>query len=128
MSDVSADVFDVTGQEGSEAIVLRVMAHPGAGRASVVGIHGDALKVRVSAPPVGGRANQAVVEMVAELFGVKETAVKVVAGETSRNKRLEIAGISPDDAHRLIDEALARAGVKASSGRRGGSGQLPRRA
>ena len=115
---MSADVFQVTGGDQPTGIVLRVMAHPGAGRTSVVGVHGDSLKIRVGAPPVEGRANAALVAMVADLFGVKESAVSITSGETSRAKRLAVKGVDPEQARHLIDEALSRAGVK-SSARRG---------
>lgn len=114
---MSADVFQVVGGERPTGIVLRVMAHPGAGRTSVVGVHGDALKIRVGAPPVEGRANAALIALVSELFGVKESEVAITAGETSRTKRLSVNGIDPDQAARLIDEALNRAGVKTSARR-----------
>lgn len=110
-------MFDITGGEQATGIVLRVMAHPGAGKTSVVGVHGDSLKVRVGAPPVGGRANAALITMVAELFGVKESEVGITSGETSRTKRLSVKGVDPEQARHLIDEALSRAGVKSSSRR-----------
>ena len=116
---VSADLFDASGSEDAPAIVLRVVAHPGAGRTSVVGVHGDALKVRVGAPPVGGRANVALIELVAEIFGVKEAAVSISSGETSRTKRVVVDGVSAGDARRRLDEALARSGGTGPRARRG---------
>jgi hypothetical protein len=65
---------------------------PRASRSEVVGLHGAALKVRVHAPPVGGAANEALVELLAERLGVPRRAVRVVAGETSRAKTVEIDG------------------------------------
>jgi len=116
---MSADLFDVSGSEDAPAIVLRVVAHPGAGRTSVVGVHGDALKVRVGAPPVGGRANAALIQLVAELFGVKEAAVSISSGETSRTKRVKVDGVAAPDARRLLDEAMSRSGGTGPSARRG---------
>ena len=116
---MSTDLFDVSGSEDAPAIVLRIVAHPGAGRTSVVGVHGDALKVKVGAPPVGGRANAALIELVAELFGVKEAAVSISSGETSRTKRVKVDGVTPADARRLLDEAMARSGGAGPRARRG---------
>lgn len=100
---MTSDLFETTSAKG---VVLRVHVHPGAGRTAIVGRHGDALKIRVAAPPSGGRANQACTELVAGIFGVKPTAVKVVGGETSRQKRLAVDGVDADEAGRLLDEAI----------------------
>ena len=66
------------------------------------GLQGDALKVRVQAPPVEGAANQAVVELVAEALGVKRGAVSLVAGETGRRKVVAVAGITAAEAARRL--------------------------
>lgn len=124
---VPEDLFDVSGSEEAPAIVLRVVAHPGAGRTSVVGIHGDALKVRVGAPPVGGRANAALVDLVAELFGVARDKVAVTSGESSRVKRVRVEGVDAAAAHRLLDQAVAHAGAGAPGRRRGGPAPVQRR-
>jgi len=104
------DLFDIPASDQGDAIVLRVVAHPGAGRTAVMGQHGDALKLKVAAPPVGGRANEACVELVAELFGVKAEQVVLTSGETSRAKRFRVEGVSADDARRAIGRALEQAG------------------
>jgi uncharacterized protein len=122
---MSAEVFDVAGGDQPTGIVLRVIAHPGAGRTSVVGVHGDALQIRVGAPPVEGRANSALIELVAELLGVKDSAVSISSGESSRTKRLSVQGVDPGAARHLIDEALGRAGVK--TGTRRGPAPVQRR-
>lgn len=119
-------LFDVSGTDEAPVIVLRVVAHPGAGRSAVVGIHGDALKVKVGAPPVGGRANRALVELVAELFGVTPARVSVTSGEASRIKRLRIEGVDPSQARHLLDQALSRAGLKSPAARRGGPAPVQR--
>lgn len=80
-----------------DTVTLRVHVAPGAGRSAVVGRHGDALKVRVAAPPVGGRANEAAVSLLAETFAVKEKQVDLVSGEASRSKRFRISGADVED-------------------------------
>src|SRR5271157_2726848 len=105
------DLFDVEVREtDSAAIVLRVRVQPGAGRASVVGRHGDALAVRVAAPPIEGRANAASLELVADLLGVRKSQVELVSGERSRMKRFRVAGIEPDQARDRIARELRAAG------------------
>ena len=87
-------------------VFVRVHVHPGAGRTSVVGRHGDALKVKVAAPPTAGRANEACSELLASIFGVKAADVTLSAGASSRSKRFEITGIETDDVPKLLERAL----------------------
>ena len=77
---------------------LRITVHvqPRARRTEVVGRHGDALKVRLSAPPVDGAANDALVELLAGTFGIPGRAVTIVAGAGSRTKLVQLEGISED--------------------------------
>ena len=81
---------------------LRLRVVPGAGRSGVVGRHGDAWKVRVSAAPERGRANDALLGLLAETLAVPKRDVSLVAGHTGRDKIVELAGISAQEiAHRL---------------------------
>ena len=73
-------------------IVLAIHAQPGARRTEVAGLHGDALKVRVAAPALEDRANEALVEFLAKRFGVARRDVTLVSGAKSREKRFEIRG------------------------------------
>lgn len=123
---MAEDLFDVSGSEEAPVVHLRVMVHPGAGRTEVVGQQGDALKVRVAAPPVEGRANKAVVQLVAELLGAKAAQVEVESGESSRAKRLRVEGVDPVQVRRILTAALERSGSR-SAGRRGGPPPGPRR-
>jgi len=75
-------------------VLLSVKAVPGASRDEVVGRLGDRLKIRISAPPEGGRANKAIRRLLAKELGVKPGDVAVTAGETSAEKTVRIAGVS----------------------------------
>ena len=117
------DLFEAKDdRDGTPGVVLRVHVQPGAGRSAVVGRHGTALKVRVAAPPVGGRANDACVELLAETFGVRPGDVELVGGQTSRSKTFGLSGIDADEFARLLEQAVgdgpARAGPESSSGGR----------
>lgn len=81
-----------------EAITLILHVQPGAKRSQIVGLHGDALKIRLAAPPVEGRANEALLKFIAELFGVPLRNVELKQGEQSRRKLVVITGskISPE--------------------------------
>ncbi len=100
------------GAEGAETadVVLAVHVQPGAGRSAIVGRHGTALKVRVGAPPEGGRANEATGALLADTFGVKPSAVELVAGATSRSKQFRIQGVDPEEFHRQLERAVAGGG------------------
>ena len=71
--------------------LIDVWVVPGASRSGVVGEHGDTLKVRVAAPPEGGRANHAVVELIG---GLVEAPATLEAGSRSRAKRVRLSGVS----------------------------------
>jgi uncharacterized protein (TIGR00251 family) len=87
---------------------LRVRVVPGAKRAAIAGRHGEAWKVRVTAPPERGRANEAVVELLSRRLGLATRDVAVVAGASARDKVVELRGVSADEAERRLaqeDEA-----------------------
>jgi uncharacterized protein (TIGR00251 family) len=89
------------------AVVIRVHVQPGARRSAVVGRHGDALKVKVAAPPVDDRANAAVRALMASLFDVPIGRVTLVSGAASRSKRVRIEGIDESIAEARLGEAMA---------------------
>jgi len=105
------DLFEYTAgdDEDSGTAVLRLHVQPGAGKTAVVGRHGDAMKVRVAAPPEGGRANDAVVALVAQTFDVKLSSVSLISGQSSRAKRVQIDGIAEADVERLLELAISQA-------------------
>ncbi len=72
------------------ALVLALHVQPGAKRTEVAGMHGDALRVRLAAPPVEGRANEALLRFLSEAFGVPLRQVTLLQGQTSRRKRVRI--------------------------------------
>ncbi|HET9579679.1 MAG TPA: DUF167 domain-containing protein [Usitatibacter sp.] len=80
------------------SLVLAIHAQPGARRTEVAGRHGDALKIRVAAPPLEDRANEALVEFLAGRFNVPKRSVTLLSGHKSREKRFGIAGATVDPA------------------------------
>lgn len=102
MPDMS-DLYDA----GKEGVVLRVHVQPGAGRSAVVGRHGDSLKVRVASPPVGGRANEATLALLADALGLPRADLELTAGESSRQKRVRLKGIDPEEADKRLGLAIS---------------------
>ncbi len=80
-------------RETPNGVEMTVKVVPGASRDRVAGVLGDALKVAVSAPPEKGKANQAVIEILAKALGVKRNAIQIVAGHTQPRKTVLIVGV-----------------------------------
>jgi len=75
---------------------------PGAARTGIAGRHGDALKIRVAAPPAEGRANRELIAYLAEFLGVARGNLTLLKGETSRRKTVIVLGVSPEEAARRL--------------------------
>ncbi|HLO62448.1 MAG TPA: DUF167 domain-containing protein [Azonexus sp.] len=80
---------------GDGRITLTLHIQPGAKKTEFAGLHGDALKIRLAAPPVDGKANDALVKFIAETLGLARSAVTLKSGQTSRRKVLEVSGAAP---------------------------------
>ena len=73
-------------------ITLTLHIQPGAKKTECAGLHGDALKIRLAAPPVDGKANEALIKFMAESLKLPKSAVNLKSGQTSRRKVLELSG------------------------------------
>jgi len=120
------DLFDVSAPApGNDAaletvaVTLRVHVQPGAGRTAVVGRHGTSVKVRVAAPPEGGRANEATAALLAETFGVAPSTVELVSGGSSRMKRFKLIGVDLAEFTKLLEAALDEGSAGAGPKRTG---------
>jgi len=91
---------------GAPKTRLRLRVAPGAARPGVVGRYGDAWKVRVAAAPERGRANEAVVALLAATLAIPPASISLVSGGSSRDKVVELAGVTSEE----IDRRLAQAG------------------
>ena len=80
--------------ETAEGVVLNVRAQPRSSRSGVDGVIGDALKVRIRLAPVDGKANKELVETLADFFSLPKSRVSFVGGETSKSKRILLAGVT----------------------------------
>jgi uncharacterized protein len=96
----------VTEQAGG--CVLAVRAQPGAKRTGVVGEHNGALKVAVTAPPTDGRANEALTEALAAALGVRRGQVELLSGQTGRDKRFLIRGVTRAELEAQVANLLGR--------------------
>lgn len=85
---------------------LAVQIQANAKRTEVIGVLDDALKIKLAAQPIEGKANEALVKWLAGALGVSRSAVTLTHGQTNKKKLLEVAGVTPADAaHRLLPPA-----------------------
>lgn len=81
-----------------------VRVQPRASKNEVAGVYGTALKIRLQAPPVDGAANAALILFLADLLGVSRGSVRIISGESSRDKVVEIVGVNVEDVRELAAE------------------------
>ncbi len=81
-----------------DAVILTLHIQPGAKRSETAGLHGEALKIRLAAPPIEGRANEALLRFIADSFSVPLRNVELLRGAQSRHKMVKVTGsaVSPD--------------------------------
>jgi len=89
--------FEMTIQRDGESIILHILVHPKASEDRVVGFHGEILKVKVTAPPTGGKANQRLIKVLAKRLNIAQSHIEIIQGRTSRRKVLRIQNIRPDE-------------------------------
>lgn len=83
---------------------MSIYAQPGAKRTEIQGLHGDALKIRVAAPPVEGRANEEIRRFLADMLALPLRDLALVSGEKSRSKRFSIRGAQAEILHTLTEK------------------------
>jgi uncharacterized protein len=92
--------------ENADGCILPVHAQPGARKAGILGEHAGALKVAVTAPPEDGRANKALVELLAKALSLKRSQVQLLSGEKSREKRFLINGVKKGELETRVAAAI----------------------
>lgn len=85
-----------------KGVTLRLHIQPGARITEAVGLHGDALKIRLAAPPVDGKANACLIAFLADRLDVAKSAISLVSGESSRAKRVRVCGVDRTSVARVF--------------------------
>ena len=93
-------------EDHPEGVVFRVYVQPRASKNEVVGPHNGALKVKLTAPPVGGAANKMCVAFFAKALGVPKSSVEIIAGQTSRSKTVLVRGEENHDLRKAIGNVI----------------------
>ncbi len=89
-------------ESGPGCFTLTLHIQPGAKKSECAGLHGDALKIRLAAPPVDGKANAALLEFIADRLGLSKASVRLKSGQTSRRKVLEVCGTASNALAQLL--------------------------
>ena len=95
-------------KESATGVSFEVKVHPRARKDGITGTVGDALKLALTAPPVDGKANQAVIEFFADLFAIGRSSITIASGETSRTKVIRVSGISAEQVRQRLQAALRK--------------------
>lgn len=84
-------------------IVLFVYAQPGGKKNEILGLHDGQLKVRLKAPPVNGKANAELIQFLSKLIGIPKKKIKILGGESSRNKKVQLIDIEINIIQPILD-------------------------
>ncbi|HHT9108529.1 MAG TPA: DUF167 domain-containing protein [Candidatus Wunengus sp. YC63] len=87
----------------NSGIILSVRTQPGSSKNRIIGEYGGRLKLAVTAAPEKGKANKAVIELLADTLHIHESSIHIISGESSRDKRLMIEGLTPEDIKSLLN-------------------------
>ena len=93
-------------QEAKDGVVLTVKAVPRAAKSEIAGVDDEWLRVRIKAPPVDGKANEAIVKFFAALFSLPKGAVSIISGDTARLKRVKISGMTAEKARNALHAVM----------------------
>lgn len=80
--------------KSTDELIIDIYVQPGAKISQIIGVHGERLKIKISSPPVDGKANHEVIEFFSQLLNISRRDISLVSGEKSRNKRVKIIGSS----------------------------------
>jgi uncharacterized protein (TIGR00251 family) len=89
--------------ETAEGVELRIKAVPRASKNEIQGLHDGALKIRLTTPPVDGKANQALIKFLSKQLAISKSQIELIQGETSRGKTLRISGITKQQILTILD-------------------------
>lgn len=85
-----------------DAVVLSLHIQPGAKKTEIAGLHGEALKIRLAAPPVDGKANDCLIAFLAQTLGIAKSRIELVGGASSRAKRVRVEGVDAEMVRRKL--------------------------
>ena len=93
-------------QEKGNRVIFHIHVIPKAGRGEIVGIQNDALKVKITAPPVEGKANLECIRFLSDVLGVKKAQITIESGHKSKRKTIAVEGLSKEDVLTILSGSL----------------------
>jgi len=84
--------MEIPFQKSKKGITVKVKVEPRSSQQGIAGVLGDTVKIKVHAAPVGGSANEELIRIIADEFGIRKKSVRIIQGKTSRSKTIEIEG------------------------------------
>lgn len=78
----------------TDGVIINLRIVPRSAKNEICGIHDEAIKVRLQAPPVDGKANKALIKFMAKALGIRQSDIEIISGESSRNKRIHVSGLT----------------------------------
>jgi uncharacterized protein (TIGR00251 family) len=99
-------MFSIT--EGQDGIIFSLRVIPRSSRCEVAGVQNDALKLKITAPPVEGKANEECIRFLSDKLGIKRNRITIKAGHKSKNKTISISGITKEDLKSIIYPILRK--------------------
>ena len=88
------------------SLLLSLYVQPRSARTEIAGLHGDAVKLRLTAPPVDGKANKAIIAFWAKFFKIPKSAVQIRSGQQSRVKKVLLNGVEEERIRSLLEQGL----------------------
>jgi hypothetical protein len=89
-------------KETKDGVVFDVRVLPRSSRCEIAGIQGEALKIKITAPPVDGKANDECVKFLSDWLGIKKSRITIISGHTSKNKRIAVSGVTVRDMETIV--------------------------
>lgn len=91
---------------GNDGVLLAVYVQPRSSSNKIAGLHGDALKICLTTPPVEGKANKAIIAFLAKFFGLQKSSVTIKSGKKSRTKNVSLSGINRTEAEKMLADFI----------------------
>lgn len=93
-------------EEGDNQSLLTLYVQPRASKNKLAGLHGNALKLYITSPPIDGQANKAVIALLAKILHLPKSSITIVAGDKSRTKQIRITGMSFSELENMLSQYL----------------------